>query len=376
MTAWIICFGATAVILLLVHIFSVVTATRRCRRTSHLPAPANAPKVTVIRPVCGFENNLEQTLRSSFALDYPALEIVVCVVSPDDAAIVLIDRLMAEHPGTVARLLVGNDPISENPKLNNVVKGWRAATADWIVMADSNVLMPPDYIQRLLAAWRPDTGVVCSPATGGAPVGFFAELECAFLNTYEVRWQYTAAETGFGFAQGKNMLFRRDVLERCGGMRALAAEPAEDAAATKVVRAAGLRVRLVDAPFIQPLGTRRAADVWARQVRWARLRRASFKTCYALEIVTSGLWPVAAAFGCWASSEDVSFAVVPACAAVWYGGEAMLARAAGWPLTWRSPFAWLLRDALLPVLWISGWLDSRFVWRGNQMRAFAGESPA
>jgi ceramide glucosyltransferase len=35
-------------------------------------------------------------------------------------------------------------------------------------------------------------------------------------------------------------------------------------------------VRLVDRPFPQPLGYRSAADVWRRQLRWARLRRASF----------------------------------------------------------------------------------------------------
>ena len=126
-------------------------------------------------------------------------------------------------------------------------------------MADSNVLMPRDYIERLLAAWRPDTGLVSSPPVGCRPDGFWAELECAFLNTYQVRWQYAAAAIGLGFAQGKSMLYRRSQIEAAGGIRLLATEPAEDAATTKLVRAAGLRIRLVDAPFEQPLGYR-AAD--------------------------------------------------------------------------------------------------------------------
>jgi ceramide glucosyltransferase len=29
----------------------------------------------------------------------------------------------------------------------------------------------------------------------------------------------------------------------------------------------------------------------------------------------------------------------------------------------------MLRDLLLPLLWIRGWLGKDFVWRGNQMRA-------
>src|SRR5262249_15106896 len=66
--------------------------------------------------------------------------------------------------------------------------------------------------------------------------GFWAELECAFLNTYQLRWQYTSAAIGLGFAQGKSMLYRRSQIEKAGGIRLLAAEAAEDAATTKVVR--------------------------------------------------------------------------------------------------------------------------------------------
>ena len=134
--------------------------------------------------------------------------------------------------------------MSTNPKLNNVLKGWRAARHDWIVIADSNVLMPRDYIQRLFASWRADTGLVASPPIGCRPQGIWAELECAFLNTYQARWQYLADTFGFGFAQGKTMLWRRADLERAGGIEALGKEVAEDAAATKVVRDAGLKVRL------------------------------------------------------------------------------------------------------------------------------------
>ena len=54
-------------------------------------------------------------------------------------------------------------------------------------------------------------------------------------------------------------------------------------------------------------------------------------------------------------------------ALVWYGAEAYLAKVAGWPLGWRSPLAWIVRDLLLPWLWIQGWLGDQFEWRGNPM---------
>jgi ceramide glucosyltransferase len=354
---------------ILIQVASSMIAIIRCRPPGPmLRAPRPAAPVSLIRPVCGIENFVEETLGSAFDLDYPSYEILFCVASTQDPIVPLVRRLMAAHPEVPARLLIGNETISENPKLNNCLKGWREAAHDWIVLADSNVFMPPDYIQRLLSTWRPDTGLICSPPVGCRPEGFWAELECAFLNTFQARVQYTADSLGFGFAQGKTMLWYRDTLEHAGGIRALASELAEDAASTKVLRAAGLKVRLVDAPFEQPLGYRSAREVWRRQVRWARLRRASFKLYFLPELLAGGVWPIAAATFA-AGAGDLTSAAVPAVAAVWYGSEAVLSWAAGWHLTARSPLAWLLRDLLLPAIWFNGWLGTTFVWRGKEMRA-------
>jgi ceramide glucosyltransferase len=277
--------------------------------------------------------------------------------------------MIAANPVVQARLLIGDERISTNPKLNNCFKGWNAAAYNWIVFADSNVLMPTDYIQQLFSAWRTTTGLVCSPPIGSRPNGFWAQLECAFLNTYQTRWQCFAAALGLGFAQGKTMMWWRPHLERAGGIRKLGAEVAEDAASTKVVRAANLKVRLVDRPFEQPLGRRTALEVWHRQVRWARLRRASFMLYFMPELLSGAAFPliavavVAAGLGWSIAASVIAFAII------WYAAEMMLARAAGWHVTLLYPLHGLLRDALLPLLWINGWLNTGFIWRGNQMRA-------
>jgi ceramide glucosyltransferase len=153
----------------------------------------------------------------------------------------------------------------------------------------------------------------------------------------------------------------------------LAAEPAEDAATTKIVRAAGLRVRLVDAPFEQPLGRRGAREVWSRQLRWARLRTASFKQFYMLEVFAGGLVPLALAVYV-AAALGLPWVSLLALAIIWYGAEAALSYAAGWHLGWRSPLAWLLRDLLLPLLWILGWLGTGVVWRGHHISTVESES--
>jgi ceramide glucosyltransferase len=350
------------------HLVTCLIAAKRCRKPKHLMMPPlDAPSISLVRPVCGIETYGEETLRSAFLLDYPNYEIVFCVAKANDPVVPLVHQLMAEHPRVLSRLLIGDDRISANPKLNNMVKGWEGAAHDWIVVADSNVLMPVDYLQRLLAAWRPDTGLVCSPPAGTHPAGFWAHVECAFLNTYQARFQYVADSAGLGFAQGKNLFYLREILEKAGGMMALAMELAEDAASTKVVRAQGLRVRLVDAPFSQPLGYRAAADVWKRQVRWARLRRGTFAPLFACEIACGCLFPLILGGFAFKEFGMPALLFVPAFLALWLGAEALLARAAGWPLTIWSPLAWIMRDAMLPLIWIEGWRSGGFTWRGNVM---------
>jgi ceramide glucosyltransferase len=148
----------------------------------------------------------------------------------------------------------------------------------------------------------------------------------------------------------------------------LAAEPAEDAAATKLVRKTGFRISLVRNPFPQPLGARSADEVWRRQLRWARLRRMTFKHFYVLEILTGGLPALLAGAIVAAAAGLPVGASVLGIAAIWYGAEALLAHAVGWRLSWWSPWAWLLRDILIPVLWATSWVGNGFVWRGNAMQ--------
>ncbi len=357
----------------MVHWTSVLAVGLRARWDKAAPrAPADAPGVSVVRPVRGIENHIEATLRSAFHLTYPRTEILFCVASETDPIVPVVRLLMAEYADVPARLLVGDDRISINPKLNNLVKGWEAAAYDWIVMVDSNVMLPPDYVEQLFAHWRPDTGLVSAPPVGSAPDGLAAELECAFLNTYQARWQLAADAFGLGFAHGKNLFCRRDIIEKAGGIRALAEVVAEDAAATKIVRRQGLRVRVMPRPFPQPLGRRTLRDVWHRQLRWARLRRSCFGLYFYPEIFSSGFLPIlaislVAAFG--AISPFVALLYV----AVWYFAEWLLARMLDWPTSIRAPLLWMVRDLMLPVLWCVAMLGAGYAWRGNAVNVSRGK---
>jgi ceramide glucosyltransferase len=202
---------------------------------------------------------------------------------------------------------------------------------------------------------------------GSRPRNLWAELECCFLNTFEARWQYCAEAMGLGFAQGKTMLWRREVMEKGGGIRALGAEIAEDAASTKLVHRQGLCVNLVDSPFEQPLGFRGFRDVWLRQVRWARMRRKTFPLFYAPEIVAGAALPcLAAAYAAWMLDLNVAAATLGV-ALAWYGPEALFARLNRWHFSWRMPFLFVFRDLIFPVIYVDAWITDEFVWRGTDM---------
>lgn len=342
------------------HLATALLGLIRARRPA-APVPVLRPKISLLRPVCGLDRFDAETLGSSFALDYPDFEVIFCAARSDDPAVPLLRRLIADHPQVEAQLLIGEDRRTANPKLNNLFKGWDAAQGDLVVMADANLLLPPDYLDILLATMTPGVGLVSAPPAGLRPEGLWGAVEAAFLNGMQARWQLAADSAGCGFAQGKTLMWRRAVLEAAGGPMALSRDLAEDVAATRITRAAGLRVRLPTQPFGQPIGRRTAAAVWQRQLRWSRVRRDGFPALFLLEILL-GPWVPGLAL-----SALAGWGALPVLLLAWYGLEWLLSRAYGWPAHGADLLAAVLRDLMLPALWLATWRRRGFVWRGTGM---------
>lgn len=352
-----------------VHLASGALAAWRYlpRRTRPAAVPPSR-FISLIRPVCGSDRYDRETLSSSFTLSWRNYEVLFCAASEDDPAVPLVRELIAAYPGVTSRLLIGEDIIGANPKLNNLEKGLRAARGTWVAMTDSNLLLPPDYLERLVERMQDDTGLVSAPPVGIWPENFWGAVECAFLNTNQARWQLAADSLGIGFAQGKTLFWRRDVLRAGGELAALGRNIAEDVAATKMVRAQGLKVRLAHRLFAQPIGARPPHAVWDRQLRWSRVRRDGFPALFLAEILQGPAIPVAALaalFGLGAAPLWSLGALVLA----WYGSELALARIAGWPAGLRDLAAMAMRDAMLPALWLATFARRGFIWRGTEMAA-------
>ena len=350
-------------VLITIQLSTIILALWRLKRP---PKQANTahPFISLIRPLCGIDEFEEETLLSSFQQDYPHYEILFCVASPDDPIIPLVEKVMADYPSQQAKLLIGDNAISANPKVNNVAKGWQIAQSDWIAMTDSNLLLPADYLQTLIATFDDRTGLVSTPAVGIRPTNFWGAVEAAMLNTHQIRWQYLADLVGAGFAQGKTLFWRREVLENNGGLSALGHEMAEDVASTKIVRKAGLKVRLPPHPFPYPVGCRHFNAVWDRQLRWSRIRRFGFIWVFLPEIFVGSIPALVCAIYL-ASIGVFSWFIPPLLLIGWYSVEWLMAKVMKWPHSLRDILAMLVRDLMLPVLWIGCWTGKGFVWRGN-----------
>lgn len=365
----IVLLAAAAAVLVGANWISILIAAWRLAPKGALPPPiSDRPATTIVVPMCGVEQFSGDTVARAFALDWPEYELIFCVASPDDLAIPLVRATIAAHPERTAQLIVGDERVSANPKLNNCVKGWRSARYDWVVLADTNVLMPPQYLHHLFAAWRVDeTGLVCSTPLGSRPCGFWAEVECAFLNTHQARWQYAGEALGLGFAQGKSMLWHKPTLDAAGSIEALGEEIAEDAAATKLVHRLGRKVHLVAWPFEQPLGRRTAREIWARQGRWARLRRVTFPGFFVPEALLGLLPPLLFGLSAAAAGGFSLLTTAATIATAIYVPELVLAAARNWRVSrWSLP-AMLVRDIMMPAIWLRGWLGGTVDWRGNRM---------
>ena len=349
-------------VLLGAHAASCAHVALRVRADSRRVPPDDVPPAALLRPACGQDHAQLRTLSSGLPLggEHRAF---ICVENYDDPCIENARRAVASSAGT-ATLMVGRGSLGQNPKMNNLQKGWESTTSPIVVMTDSNVEIPRDYLQRMYAPMRgrPEVGCVSAPPVASEPDGAWATLECAFINTYEARWHLFADWLGLGFAHGKNMLVRRELVEAAGGIRVMCEVASEDAALTNALARAGRRVVLTS-PFPQPLGRRTLSDVLGRQLRWARLRRRIYPHYFLLELASTGALPLLLSVA--ALLLGAPWWTPAATALAYYGMEASCAISAGWYISPTYVAMMPLRDVLLQGLHLIAWHGSTITWRGK-----------
>ncbi len=330
-------------------------------------APGAAlPPVTVLKPLCGAEADLYDCLRSFCDQEYPDFQIVFGVADPADAAVGVVRRLQGEFPGRDLRLVVDPRLHGASRKVSNLINMMREARHGFLVLADSDVEVRPQYLSRVVAPLLdPRVGIVTCAYRGRPRPGLWSALGAMFINEWFIPSVRVAALTGSrDFAFGVTIALRREVLERIGGFEGIADQLADDYRLGELTRRAGLATVLSDVVVDTRVDEPSLRALVRHELRWLRTIRVVRPAGFALSFVTLGV-PVAALGAALASGSR------PALALLAGTGAARLvicfaARSTGSPVTRCLLIP--VRDLLSVCLWAASFTTRRVHWRNGRYR--------
>jgi len=335
---------------------------RRPRKAFTVPAQS----CTIIVPIKGEAPYLAKNLAALVALPFEG-EMILAVADTRDPAHAIAAPLVAAHPGHV-HLMAGEDAAFANPKLRNVAKAYRAARHDTIVFFDDTVAADVALLGELLGRLGAGARAVTAAPLARDARDLPAEIEAATCNGYLLRIESLLDLLGLAAGFGNAFAFRRSDLEAAGGFARLAEGPCEDNALSRALRGLGGRLVLARGPARRPLGVRRWRGVALRHLRWKNCTKCHDPAAFFAELLIGGLAFMLLGMAAIAPLSGVAWwTALGASAAIWYGGELALNFAAGWPLTWRSPIAWVLRDLAHPALTIVAAFTRTVEWRGARI---------
>jgi ceramide glucosyltransferase len=338
------------------------------------PVPRGRPGVSVLKPLCGLDDDLAGNLAAFAALDWPDFEVLLGVRSQADPAWPLARDLAARHPDRF-RVVVQRGEPGLNPKVNQLVTLARAARHGILVVSDSNVRVEPGYLAEIAARLEdPEVGLVTHAIAGAGEQrlgSLFDHLQLAG----QVAPGVVAAKciAGRDIVVGKSMAFRRADLEALGGFEAVKDVLAEDyVLGTLVSRRLGKRVAVAHRPVVQVGVARGLGDFAGRYARWAVLQRSM--TGRAVHLGQALLNPVLLAAAAAAAEPGLytGAALGAVCAA-----KAGIDGACGRALRPGGFRAWQLllvpaKDLLFGWAWARAFFVSEVDWRGNRIRVREG----
>jgi ceramide glucosyltransferase len=335
------------------------------RRAATKSSPRAGSFVSILKPVCGLDDELEENLESFTRLRAVNYEVIVSIADANDAAMETVERVRAAHPHVAWRLVIGGDPRLEdgNRKVARLIAAARAARGDVLFISDSNVRVEPDDIAKTVAAFAdPRLGCISNLFTGVRAASFGATIESLHLLSFVAAGNVLAAFGNVPCVVGKSMAISRRALDAIGGFEAFANVLAEDQAIGLAVRDAGYGVTLspvVVRNIVVKRTLRRALD---RQIRWNQIRYAFSKAMYSAEFLVNPL-PLAIVL---APFTSLLLPVIVAAARIVQVG--LLSRATGAQLRLRDLLLVPLLDVLQFGVQFVPYIDDRVTWRGHNVR--------
>jgi ceramide glucosyltransferase len=364
---WMYLWGIAAAASAAAYTLAAAIAVRVKLRTDYCVRPGAAPAVTILKPLCGDEHELYECLRSFCEQDYPRFQIVFGVADGADPAAEAVSRLQREFPALDLKLVVDRRQHGSSRKVSNLMNMVPLAQHDFLVISDSDVRVPRDYLSRIVPPLLdPDVGIVTCPYRGVPRRGLWSLLGSMFINDWFMPSVRVAALSGSrAFAFGVTIALRRQVLVGIGGFAAIANQLADDYRLGELTRARGLRTVLSDVVVETCVDERSLAGLVRHELRWLRTIRAVRPVGYGLSFITFSV-PVAL-LGCAISRGAWPAVVLLAVTAL--GRTVLHLRVRDTASGIARDFAVLpLREALSMMLWVWGFVSRRVHWRDDRLR--------
>jgi len=342
---------------------------KRRRRVRQSQLPENQlPPVSVLKPLKGIDPEIWESFSSHCEQDYPDYQLILGVSDAQDPAAGVVRRLQEKYPQRQIKLVVCDRDLGTNPKVSALAQMLLAARHEVLLVNDSDVRVPPDYLRRVIAPLADDSvGLVTClyRAVAGHTLG--SRLEALSVSTDFVPGVLSARflEKGLRFGLGSTLAFRRHDLEKIGGFEGMADYLADDYELGRRVAGIGKSVELSELVVDTFLPAYSLRQFFAHQMRWSRTIRDARRWGYMGLLLTFGLpWALltllAARGAAWAWT---LFAVtLGARLAVAVGSAAGVLDDPQWR---RDVFLLPVRDLIAPVVWAMSFAANRISWRGD-----------
>jgi ceramide glucosyltransferase len=328
---------------------------------------------TMLKPIYGLERDLERNLRSALSQDHPDYQVVMSVQRLDDPALPLLRRLEQEYgPDCATVVAVQSEPVV-NGKVQNLENALSAARHEILVISDSDVFTPADYLTRITAPLRDgDIGYVCTLYKGVDARRWYEQLELLTYNAEFIPSTVFAYMTGAsGLCLGASVALRRTTLEAVGGLASLADYLVEDYELGRRILARGQRMVLLPYFVDLTVDLDSAKSWWRHQIYWDQNTRAARPVGFAASVLTRAL-PFALLYAALRLFDPFGLTVLLLALVVRLGA------AAGNALVFRDRAClralWLLplRDLAGLLFWVLAMGKRTFVWRGHEFELARG----
>ena len=336
----------------------------------------NLPPVSILKPLKGTDPEMYDSFRSHCLQDYLEYEIIFGVSDPNDPAIESVKQLQREFPERQIQLVFCPKILGANVKVSNLVQMLPQASYDCLIINDSDIRVPPDYLRRVIAPLtEPRVGMVTCLYRGVAGPTLGSRLEALGIATDFCPGVLAARllERGIRFGLGSTLAFRRADLEKIGGFAPLVDYLADDYELGKRIASLELIVKLSRVVVETHLPSYDLRGYFAHQLRWARGIRDARAGGYIGLVFTFGLlWALLVVL----ASRGAFWAWIALAVTLIFRVTGALVVSQSVLDDWEaSDNAWLipLRDLLAVGIWIASLSGHTVVWRGERFRLRKGK---